>query len=123
MSNFQTSVMSIAIILLIIWLIFIGVSLYRSKYNKEFPPMLANCPDYWVVDGSGNNTKCINVKDLGTCQAPSGEVHLTMDFNDPTFSGTQGTCNKYNWANNCGVSWDGITYGVANPCAPPTPPS
>ena len=122
MEGFQKFVLYAAIFVLILALIFIGMSLSRAK-NQVWPPVIPNCPDYWVVDGSGNNTKCINVKDLGTCQATSGEAHLTMDFNDPTFSGTQGTCNKYNWANNCGVSWDGITYGVVNPCAPPTPPS
>lgn len=122
MEGFQKFVLYAAIFVLILALIFIGMSLSRAK-NPVWPPVIPNCPDYWVVDGSGNNTKCINVKDLGTCQASSGEKHLTMDFNDPTFAGTQGTCNKYNWANNCGVSWDGITYGVSNPCAPPpTPP-
>ena len=122
MEGFQKFVLYAAIFVLILALIFIGLSLSHAK-NQVWPPVVPKCPDYWVVDGSGNNTKCINVKDLGTCQATSGEKHLTMDFNDPTFSGTQGTCNKYNWANNCGVSWDGITYGVSNPCAPPTPPS
>jgi hypothetical protein len=32
------------------------------------------------------------------------------------YSGEDGLCNKYNWANTCGVTWDGITYGVKNPC-------
>ena len=121
MEGFQKFVLYAAIFVLILALIFIGMSLSRAK-TQVWPPVIPNCPDYWVVDGSGNNTKCINVKDLGTCQATSGENHLTMNFNDPTFTGTQGTCNKYNWANNCGVSWDGITYGVSNPCAPPPPP-
>lgn len=122
MEGFQKFVLYAAIFVLILALIFIGLSLSHAK-NPVWSPVVPNCPDYWVVDGSGNNTKCINVKDLGTCQASSGEKHLTMNFNDPTFTGSQGTCNKYNWANNCGVSWDGITYGVSNPCAPPTPPS
>ena len=39
-----------------------------------------------------------------------------MNFNLPAFTGSNGTCAKYNWANNCKVSWDGITYGVENPC-------
>ena len=32
------------------------------------------------------------------------------------FTGSNGTCAKYSWANKCDVSWDGITYGVENPC-------
>ena len=39
-----------------------------------------------------------------------------MNFNNAPYTGTTGACAKYNWANNCGVSWDGITYGVNNPC-------
>jgi hypothetical protein len=78
--------------------------------------MTPACPDYWIIDGSGNNTRCINQKDLGTCKPLSGKNHLIMNFNNPSFTGSQGTCNKYTWATNCGVSWDGITYGVNNPC-------
>ena len=69
-----------------------------------------------TMDGSGNNATCRNIKDLGTCPPNSGQKHLTMNFNVSPYTGTQGACNKYNWANNCGVSWDGITYGVTNPC-------
>ena len=39
-----------------------------------------------------------------------------MDFTTSSFTGSDGLCSKYNWANNCGVTWDGITYGVKNPC-------
>lgn len=39
----------------------------------------------------------------------------TMDFTTPAFSGSNGQCAKYTWANNCGVVWDGITSGE-NPC-------
>ena len=74
------------------------------------------CPDYWVIDGSGNNAKCINVKDLGTCKS-LGNKHQTMNFNTSAFTGSQGACNKYNWATKCNVTWDGITYGVNNPCS------
>jgi hypothetical protein len=78
--------------------------------------MTPQCPDYWSMDGSGNNAICTNIKDLGTCPASSGNKHLTMNFNNAAFTGSQGNCNKYRWANNCGISWDGITYGVSNPC-------
>lgn len=54
-------------------------------------------------------------KDLGTCKS-STTKHLNMDFTTSEFTGQNGLCAKYTWANNCGVSWDGITYGVSNPC-------
>ena len=115
MDGFQKFVLFSAIIILIIALVFIGTSLSYST-NSVWPPMTPQCPDYWAIDGSGNNTTCINVKDLGTCPAQSGQAHLTMNFNTSAFTGSNELCSKYTWANNCGVAWDGITYGVNNPC-------
>jgi hypothetical protein len=39
-----------------------------------------------------------------------------MNFNTSAFSGENEDCSIYTWAKRCGVSWDGITYGVTNPC-------
>jgi hypothetical protein len=39
-----------------------------------------------------------------------------MNFNQSPFNTSNGTCAKYTWATNCGVTWDGITSGVPNPC-------
>jgi hypothetical protein len=109
MGRFQKIVIICAIVILLISLLIIGITL--SKSNKSvWPPNVSACPDWWVLDGSGNRQKCINVKDLGVCKTK------TMDFNTSAFTGSSGTCNKYTWANNCKVSWDGITYGVSNPC-------
>jgi hypothetical protein len=115
MEGFQKIVLFIAIILLIIALVFIGIALSYSN-DQQWPPMIPQCPDYWSIDGSGNNTTCTNVKDLGTCSPQNGQNHLVMNFNTPAFSGANGLCAKYGWATNCGLSWDGITYGVNNPC-------
>ena len=115
MESFQQFILFSAIIILIIALVFIGMALTYSKEQK-WPPMTPECPDYWLVDGSGNNTTCINMKDLGTCPPRSGDQHLRMDFNSAAFTGSNGMCAKYTWAKKCGVSWDGITYGVNNPC-------
>jgi hypothetical protein len=115
MQGFQKFVLFSAIILLIIVLIIIGIALTYSK-NQSWPPMVPDCPDYWAIDGSGNNTTCSNVKDLGSCPPIGSNKHLIMNFNEPLFTGSQGNCNKYKWANKCGISWDGITYGVQNPC-------
>ena len=115
MEGFQKLILFIAIVILIIALVFIGIALSYSK-DKQWPPMVPECPDYWTVDGSGNNSTCINVKDLGTCSASGGDKHLTMNFNNAPFTGSDETCAKYTWAKRCGVSWDGITYGINNPC-------
>ena len=115
MEVFQKFILFAAIIILIIALVFIGVSLKMSE-KRDWPPMVPDCPDYWLIDGSGKNANCINMKDLGTCQPKSGDNHLKINFNEPIFTGSNEMCAKYMWANKCGVSWDGITYGVQNPC-------
>jgi hypothetical protein len=116
MEAFQKTVLLIAIVVLIVALIFIGLALRNSIANQVWPPMVPSCPDYWTIDGSGNNAFCVNVKNLGTCPAPSGQKFLKMNFNNSPYNGSNGLCSKYTWATSCGLSWDGITYGVDNPC-------
>jgi len=116
MEGFQKIVLIIAIIGLIITLVIMGLALGTSS-GETWPPLVADCPDWWIADGSGNNSTCINVKDLGVCQAQPGKKHQTMNFNGSVFTGSNGLCAKYNWANKCKVTWDGITYGVENPCS------
>jgi hypothetical protein len=116
MNSFQKIILIIAIVILIICLIVIGFSINNTK-NNVWPPVVPNCPDYWVIDRSSNNTTCINIKDLGTCPPLSGDKHLKMDFSVAPYIGSNGNCAKYTWANNCGLAWDGINYGVNNPCA------
>jgi hypothetical protein len=117
MGSFQKIVLMIAVVILILALLIIGMSLIYSK-KKTWPPNVASCPDWWVMDGSGNRAKCINVKDLGVCKPQGNMSHQVMDFNVGPFSSSNSssTCNKYTWANRCKVTWDGITYGVSNPC-------
>ena len=119
MEGFQKIVLIIAIIVLIITLVFVATLLGGSS-GETWPPLLPECPDWWIADGSGNNTTCINVKDLGVCPAQSGKKHQNMNFNSSPFTGDNGLCAKYQWADKCDVSWDGITYGVENPCSTTT---
>ena len=111
MEDFQKFVLYFAIFLLIITLVIVGVALSKASNNVAWPPMTPACPDYWTMDVSGN---CVNVKDLGSCQTV-GSNHQTMDFSNSFFTGSQGVCNKYNWAKKCNVTWDGVTYGVSPP--------
>lgn len=116
MDSFQTSILWSAVTVLILTLVFIGMSLTNSKSNVQWPPVVPQCPDYWRVEGEGKNVKCINEQDLGTCPKQNGQDHYVADFNTPEFTGIDSRCKKYTWAKNCGVAWDGITYGVENPC-------
>jgi hypothetical protein len=94
MNNFQKFILFFAVFILIITFISIGLAIHNSKIIS-WPPIVPSCPDYWLIDGSGNNTKCINSKDLGTCKPSSGDRHLIMDFNDAPYVGSNGNpCNS-----------------------------
>jgi hypothetical protein len=116
MGGFQKTILFAAVIILLVALLLIGFALSSATNNQTWPPMVPDCPDYWTIDGSGSNATCVNVKNLGTCPAPSGQQYLTMNFNNSPYTGSNGTCAKYTWATGCDISWDGITYGVDNPC-------
>jgi len=114
--SFQKAVLTIATIFLILFLVLIGVSLSNATAEAQWPPVIGSCPDYWV-DLSGNGEQCFNTHSLGTCNIPSAGNDNTKNFNQLPYNGTNGTCAKYKWANSCKVSWDGLTYGVENPCS------
>jgi len=119
--NFQRIVLVIAIVLLIVCLVLIGIVLVNSKSAQQWPPMIGDCPDYWI-DTSGNGANCvgINNNNIGKYKTVPPTTP-TMDFSQSPFVGSNGLCAKYNWATNKQVSWDGITYGVPNPCDTPAP--
>jgi|LauGreDrversion4_1035100.scaffolds.fasta_scaffold1292605_1 hypothetical protein len=97
---FQKTVTTVAIIILILSLCFIGIALYRAKYNSTYPPVIANCPDYWDVSGN----LCLNTMGLGNsqCNAP-------IDFSTPQWNNATSKCQKYQWAKSCNLTWDGIS--------------
>lgn len=104
MATFQNIVLIAATTILIISLCFIGLSLYNQKYKADYPPIIANCPDYWI-DSSGNGSQCKQDSNnpIGTCSGP-------MDFTAPEWAGQdRGICSKYKWAKSCNLTWDGIT--------------
>jgi hypothetical protein len=104
MASFQSTVMTIAIVLLIICLILIGIALYRHKYSNTYPPVVADCPDYWLDESKGDSSHCVNSKNLGNDSCAN-----TMDFNLSFWTGSDGLCNKSKWAKACDLTWDGVT--------------
>jgi len=113
--NFQKIVLTIATILLIIILILIGISLSKASKKDIWPPIVGECPDFWI-DMSGNGSSCFNTHSLGTCNIPTEANSNVKNFNSLPFTGAEGDCYKYKWAKQCGVTWDGINSGVKNPC-------
>ena len=111
--NFQKIVLTVAIVIFIILMIFIASALHENKYKVGYPPVISECPDYWLDNrgetsadelNNNKNSKCVNVKNLG-----NGACQKEMEFTGSYWSGEGGNCNKYKWAKSCDLTWDGIT--------------
>ncbi len=103
--NFQRIVLYVATVLLILTLTFLGYLMYQAKSNVQFPPEISECPDYWKVTGL---MQCHNIQNLG-----NGTCEATKDFSGPEWQGETGMKNKKEWANSCGIVWDGITNNTS----------
>jgi len=105
MATFQSITMTIAIVLLVICLIMIGITLYNAKYHTKFPPVVADCPDYWLDMSDGDSSNCVNkMKGLG-----NPDCKTEMDFSKSHWTGDDGLCRKRKWATKCNLTWDGVT--------------
>lgn len=117
MANFQSITVIVAIVILIICLIFIGIQLRKSKYDKQYPPVTGDCPDYWLDMSDGTGSNCINKQaDLG-----NADCAKTMDFSGAFWTGDSGLCRKSQWAKRCNLTWDGVTNN-SHACDTATPP-
>lgn len=119
MSTFQRIVILVAAGILLVVLVFVGIALYRKpSAGPAWPPVVGDCPDYWVdTSAQADGSQCVNRHRLGKCNLPTASDPRAMNFNQAPFTSANGTCAKYRWAQACGVTWDGITSGVQNPCA------
>ena len=117
MANFQRTTLMIAGIVLLICILLVSFLLVGSSNSQVWPPLIPSCPDYWI-DLSGNGGACVNPKGLGICNNSNYDENFYMNFTIAPYIGSNGNCAKYQWATNCKLSWDGITYGVGNPCDP-----
>lgn len=101
MNTFKKIIMGVAGVILIISLIMIGISISNSKYTQAYPPVTAECPDYWKLNASNI---CENTHNLGT------NCNQNVNFKTAVYSSSAtGLCAKKKWAENCNVTWDGIT--------------
>lgn len=110
MNSFQKTVFIIAIILLIVLLCIMGYNLYFKSYQMAFPPVVADCPDYWLDKSDGDSSKCVNVKNLGKVGnrwCPGSDDF--MDFSSEMWLGPAGLDRKQAWAKYCDLQWDGVT--------------
>lgn len=106
MDFFKKSMIVMGVILVIILIVF-GVMIYNTKYSVKFPPVTAECPDYWETipnpDKSGSSL-CFNDKNIG-----NNSCGNKINFSGPMWTGVNGLCQKQKWANKCEQVWDGVT--------------
>lgn len=106
--GFYKSLLIGTIVSLIIVLAIMGVIMSQSTKTQSFPAEIGMCPDYYTI--MSDNSCKINSSIYSTTNADC----MNKNFSDTSFNvgGTgslSGLCSKKNWANNCKVSWDGIT--------------
>jgi hypothetical protein len=131
--SFKTSVLIVAVVVLLILMSIISI-LLRSAKNEDI--YVDGCPDYWTTasetkpgvclqsqygccpdrttaktdtDGTNCPSKCYNKYQLGTVSSTCPSIPTEMEFSGDQYTGTTGLCNKRKWSKQCGLTWDGIT--------------
>ena len=106
MNTFNTVVVAIAVVILILTLIVIGVLLHNAIQSMKFPPEVGTCPDYFTMQAKDGANVCMNkTPPLGN----GGAACLSKDFSGAEYQGDKGRAAKCKWAKSCNVVWDGIT--------------
>ena len=82
-------------------------------YGLSYNPTTQSC---WIKNSKVLTTPKITNASINFLLKNTSANTNAMDFTQSPYTGSNGSCSKYNWAENCGVSWDGITYGATNPC-------
>ena len=104
--TFQSIVVTIAIVILILSLVVLGVVIYNSRNEDQYPPEIGNCPDYYIMkqkageDMNGVTTEmCYNEHNLGN-------KSQGCEWFDPKEATDK---ERRAYAKQCGVTWDGVT--------------
>jgi hypothetical protein len=126
MDTFYLTTLTVATLLLILILAYIGTKmLNKSNSALVFPPSASSCPDYWLMSDDG--TQCMipeyGSKNSGNMYDITGKIELTqndtfglssdntkINFNDAGWktTGKTNTCAQKDWANINGILWDGV---------------
>lgn len=118
-SNFYTLVLTIAIVILMLLLGYVGWLMSQQKETDEFPKLRTSCPDFWKVE-SGEKGEVFCVRPTGTNALNKGDDAWTegaMGVGDKKFdttdagwaSGGNAVCGKQKWANTHKITWDTVT--------------
>ncbi len=128
-------VLNVAVVVFIISLVVVGIILYFSVRNSNFPPYDSQCPTYYKADADNNcvfdnttyNPSPGNFFPSMAVESTSGsdctKVPINSFYGDG-FSDDEVLCAKNRWAKRCKVYWDGVSnnsracYNVSNSLFP-----
>jgi hypothetical protein len=120
-SNFYTLVLTIAIVVLILLLGYVGWLMSKQQKTDEFPKLRASCPDYWKVEtGDAGKVYCVrptandalNKGSNDWATGASGVDAGVTKFDTTNVgwgSAGNSVCAKQKWANSHGITWDTVT--------------
>lgn len=135
MDSFYLTVLSIALVFLILVLTFIGILMSR-KNVVVFPPMANSCPDGWQISPTDPSSCLIPIEPSGVNIGSIGTVYTSnlptsdfttafkltpglnsqnksINFNVPSWStqspGLTTLCAQKKWTTQFGITWDGVS--------------
>lgn len=117
-NSFYTTVLAIAVIVLILVLAFLGWTMTKQKTTDNFPKLQTSCPDYWGVTTEDGKAYCTQPAEgqvnFGNSSAISAigydSTKNRFDFSNAGWSAEgNAICAKKKWANKHGINWDTIT--------------
>ena len=114
MGFYDTSIV-VAGVVLALFLGIIAYMMHTSTNTLAYPPVIAQCPDYWKkgVNDDGEEV-CENVLGVGLSNISDG-VDCTS-FTTDKFSVFTNTLERMqqqkSYAETCNIAWDGITNNV-----------
>jgi hypothetical protein len=120
-ANFYSITLTIATIVLILALAFVGWAMTKSKDQVKFPQLQNTCPDNWTIDVNGMceqpESGSINRgnKSLSDAAPPITTPGLSDDKErfDPNHAGWSAAgnaaCAKKKWASDLNIAWDTIS--------------
>jgi len=128
MDIFYIIVLTVATIILILMLTYIGIQM-RNKTGTSgtYPPVATMCPDYWTVGSDG--VSCVipssstsknagtlyntgNVLQITSTTTPGyNSGNVTINFTDKGWSSTGKTsaCAQKQWSSTNSIVWDGVS--------------
>ena len=124
MDGFQTTILGVAVVILILILAVVGLMMANNKANLLYPPSSLPCPNYWQLNsdgacviptkpvaGSGKTTVNIGTWSSSTPTAGYNQTTNSIDFKNNSWGapGNSATCAKRKWARDLGILWDGVS--------------